>query len=108
MGNVLEILARIHLRKTEDGGRESPISGGYRPPLYFGEKQVDGAVILDGSDKKLTPGEEGEVEIKILDPERVGLEPKIGDPFEIREGRRVVGEGRVLSVLSAGRSTAVG
>ncbi|MBA2693225.1 MAG: hypothetical protein H0U65_12165 [Rubrobacter sp.] len=75
--------------------------------MYFGEKQVDGAVILDAPDEKLMPGEEGEVGIKLLHPERAGLEPKRGDPFEIREGARVVGEGRVISVLSAGKSTAI-
>lgn len=107
MSDVLEITARIHFRGAEDGGRETPVFSGYRPALYFGGKQIDGAVILEGSDEKLMPGEEREVRITLLHPENAGIEPKRSEPFEVREGTRVVGEGRVLSILPAGKSSVI-
>lgn len=73
----------------------TPIFSGYRPALYFGEKQTDGAIILTAGDRAL-PGTECEVVIKLLHPEYLGAALQPMATFEAKEGTRVVGRGKVL------------
>jgi len=93
----MEIVAKVYFLKTEEGGRKSPILSGYRPALYFGDKQTDGAIIVtDGI--QVLPGEERELTIRLLHPEYVNdaLSPK--SSFEVKEGLKVIGRGIVLKI----------
>jgi len=46
MSTLLTISAKIYFLSPEEGGRQTPIFSGYRPALYFGAKQMDGAIEL--------------------------------------------------------------
>ena len=100
MSALLTISATIYFLPPEEGGRKTPIFSGYRPALYFGEKQTDGAIMLL-SGERVVPGTECEVLIHLLHPEHVGDALKPLAPFEAKEGSRVVGRGHVLCTPSA-------
>ena len=87
--------ARIYFLAPEEGGRMTPIFSGYRPALYFGEKQTDGAIILP-SGTPVQPGTACDVVIKLLHPEHLGDALGPMAMFEAREGTRVIGRGKVL------------
>jgi elongation factor Tu len=95
MSSMRAIAVRIYFLGPEEGGRSTPIFSGYRPALYFGEKQTDGAIILP-SGTRVQPGTACDVVIKLLHPEHLGeaLHPMAA--FEAREGTRVIGRGKVL------------
>jgi elongation factor Tu len=95
MSTLLTISARIYFLTPEEGGRKTPIFSGYRPALYFGEKQTDGAIMLT-SGGQAVPGTECEVIINLLHPEHLEDVVKPMAIFEAKEGARVVGRGQVL------------
>lgn len=100
MSTLRTIVAKIYFLSPEEGGRMTPIFSGYRPALYFGEKQTDGAIILTTGDRVL-PGTACEVVIKLLHPEHLGGALKPMATFEAKEGTRVVGRGKVLDAHHA-------
>lgn len=95
MSALLTISAKVYFFSPEEGGRKTPIFSGYRPALYFGEQQTDGAIILT-SGSRVVPGTECEVVIQLLHPEHLGNAVKPMATFEAKEGTRVVGRGQVL------------
>lgn len=100
MNALIAISAKIYFLRPEEGGRKTPIFSGYRPALYFGEKQTDGAIIL-ASGSGVIPGTECEVVIKLLHPEHLGDALKPRATFEAKEGSRVVGRGQVVGIHHA-------
>ena len=42
-----KISAQIYLLRPEEGGRKTPIFTGYRPTVYFGDRQTDGLITFD-------------------------------------------------------------
>jgi elongation factor Tu len=68
MSALPTIFAKIYFLSPEEGGRKTPIFSGYRPALYFGEKQMDGAIMLTSGGRAVL-GTECEVVIKFLHPE---------------------------------------
>ena len=100
MSVLLAISAKIYFLSSEEGGRKTPIFSGYRPALYFGEQQTDGAITLTSSDRAV-PGTECEVVIKLLHPEHLGDALKPMATFEAKEGSRLVGRGQVLCIHHA-------
>ena len=95
MSALLTISATIYFLSPEEGARQTPIFSGYRPALYFGERQTDGAIILT-SCGRAAPGTECEVVVQFLHPEHLGDTLKPMATFEVKEGSRVVGRGQVL------------
>ena len=95
MSTVHTIAAKIYFLSPEEGGRQTPIFSGYRPALYFGERQTDGTIMLTSGGCAI-PGTECEVVIRLLHPEHLGDALKPMATFEAREGSRVVGRGQVL------------
>lgn len=95
MSTLCTISATIYFLSPEEGGRQTAIFSGYRPALYFGEKQTDGAVILTSGDRAI-PGTECKVVITLLHSEHLGDTLKPMASFEVKEGARVVGRGQVL------------
>jgi translation elongation factor EF-Tu-like GTPase len=92
------LTATLRLLPTVEGGRQSAIRKDvYRPQFFLGLSSASCRV--DEIDKEmLSPGEEGEVEMTLVHPERWGRELRPGTEFEIREGSRVVGHG-VIKVV---------
>lgn len=88
-------LAEIYLLSTEDGGRNKPITKGYRPQFYFRTTDITGHVELPAGTETAIPGDNLPVAIKLVRP--IALEK--GLRFAIREGGRTVGAGVVTGVL---------
>jgi translation elongation factor EF-Tu-like GTPase len=102
MRNVDDFRATIFFVPTDAGGRSTPVFSGYRPPLFFPSDPAyehDAVITLEGRDR-VSPGEESVVRIRFLAPDcphQHLLKPDA--PFEVREGARVVGRGKILQVL---------
>lgn len=86
------LVARIYLLTAAEGGRHSPVAGGYRPQFYLRTTDVPGQIDLDAP---AAPGQTVEAVVEL--GRTVALEP--GLSFAIREGGLTVGTGTVLSVL---------
>ena len=86
--------AELFVISKEEGGRHTPILGGYRPQFFFGTTDVTGTVTLGDDLKMLIPGGHAEVSLELMKP--VGMEP--GMRFAVREGSKTVGAGVILSV----------
>ncbi|MFE2226468.1 elongation factor Tu [Streptomyces kronopolitis] len=84
---VLQVLA------TEEGGRRTPLSTGYRPQFHLRTADVTGRLDLGGRNL-VHPGETVTVHVALDRP--VPLETGLG--FVVREGGRTVGVGTVRTV----------
>lgn len=90
--------AKLHLLPTAEGGRRTPIiKNVYRPQFHLGSSSAS-CRVDDMEKEPLSPGEEGEVEMTLVHPERFGADLCFGSRFEIREGTRVVGWGVIEDV----------
>lgn len=87
--------AEIYLLSAEDGGRNKPITEGYRPQFCFRTTDVTGYLKLPTNTEAALPGDNLPVTIKLVRP--IALEE--GLRFAIREGGRTVGAGVVTGVL---------
>jgi elongation factor Tu len=86
--------AELFMIPTREGGRHTPILGGYQPQFFFGTTDVTGTVADIGSLQMLSPGDHAEVGLELRKP--VGMEP--GMRFAVREGGQTVAAGVILSV----------
>ncbi|MDI5968000.1 elongation factor Tu [Streptomyces sp. SL13] len=95
-GSVLpssRFTARVFVLPTEQGGRRTPVSTGYRPQFYIRTADVVGDVDLGGT-AVARPGDTVEMTVEL--GRAVPLEPGLG--FAVREGGRTVAAGTVTSV----------
>jgi translation elongation factor EF-Tu-like GTPase len=92
----IHAIARISMRRTEDGGRVNPVFPGYRGQFYYDDHDWDAQWIF-ASDGVL-PGGSDEVILQFASPHaHVGrLFP--GKEFLMKEGFQVVGEGVITWV----------
>ena len=86
--------AEAYILTKEEGGRHTPFFNGYRPQFYFRTTDVTGSVDLGDPDKMVMPGDNLEMNVKLLQP--IAMEE--GLKFAIREGGRTVGAGRVTKI----------
>lgn len=93
----MKIIANIQIKPSSAGGRENPIYSGYRPTFrLFGNRASD-CVITVLKDHSIKPAEQGEVEIKILHPQKLeGISNK--DSFTITEGLKEVASGDIIEI----------
>ncbi|UMZ75378.1 elongation factor Tu [Natranaerofaba carboxydovora] len=87
--------AEVYVLKKEEGGRHTPFFTGYRPQFYFRTTDVTGVVDLPEGVEMVMPGDNVEMEIKLITP--IAIEE--GLRFAIREGGRTVGAGVVASII---------
>ncbi|SHN25423.1 elongation factor Tu [Streptomyces yunnanensis] len=85
--------AEMYVLSSEEGGRRTPLSTGYRPQFYIRTADVVGAIDL-GERAVARPGETVTVTVEL--GRAVPLEPSLG--FAIREGGRTVGAGTIHTV----------
>ncbi|MHC5212935.1 MAG: elongation factor Tu [Planctomycetota bacterium] len=85
----------VYVLSKEEGGRHTPFFNGYRPQFYFRTTDVTGNVTLPEGTEMVMPGDNVEVEVKLITPIAMDEELK----FAIREGGRTVGSGRVVSII---------
>ncbi|MEG1858966.1 MAG: elongation factor Tu [Christensenellaceae bacterium] len=85
----------VYVLKKEEGGRHTPFFNGYRPQFYFRTTDVTGVIELPTGVEMVMPGDNVEMEIKLITP--IAIEE--GLRFAIREGGRTVGAGVVSGVI---------
>ncbi|MCC6410023.1 MAG: elongation factor Tu [Saprospiraceae bacterium] len=85
----------VYVLSKEEGGRHTPFFNGYRPQFYFRTTDVTGDVKLPVNVEMVMPGDNIELEVKLLNT--IALEK--GLRFAIREGGRTVGAGQVTEII---------
>ena len=95
--------AKLHLLRTEQGGRSTAFRAGgarYRPQFYISSPDVSTSCFIDRIEGKeeMSPGESGEIEARLLNPQLFAGKLEPGTRFEIREVDRPVGWGVITSV----------
>ncbi len=88
--------AEVYVLTKDEGGRHTPFFNNYRPQFYFRTSDVTGNVTLPAGVEMVMPGDNVNVEVKLIAP--VAMEK--GLRFAIREGGRTIGAGRVTEVVS--------
>ena len=87
--------AQVYVLSREEGGRHTAFYPGYRPQFYLRTTDVTGAITLPEGTEMVMPGDNVEMEIRLITP--VALEE--GLRFAIREGGRTVGAGAVTKIV---------
>ena len=98
----LHVRAQITLLRTDEGGRETPVMGSYRPNHnFFGAENRNMAVgfIEVPQGQVLHPGESIKVELTFFPWPQLAAELRPGRQWLIQEGATVVGTGTILEVL---------
>jgi translation elongation factor EF-Tu-like GTPase len=89
--------AELKFLATEDGGRKTPVSSGYRPQFYYAGKDWDAAHSYDID--WVYPGDTVLVTLAFFRTQNHVGQLYSGMPFAIREGPRTVANGHILKVL---------
>jgi len=95
--DLTKIAAKLYLLRPEEGGRKTPICTGYRPAVYFGDRQTDGLIVFDPEEKPVLGGEYT-VTITLAHPEYLGDALQKDATFDCQEGSKIIGRGKVLNV----------
>lgn len=111
MGNSLtdrlnlppDIEAEITFLLPEDGGRSHPAFNGYRPQFFYAGHDWD-AVQEYPDVSQVNPGDTVRAHLWFLSPDEHAGKLRPGAAFLIREGRRVVGFGSVITVINLEQS----
>ncbi|MCR1026082.1 hypothetical protein NQT66_14765 [Cellulophaga baltica] len=101
---VIHVKAKLILIPTEDGGRKTGITSGYRPNHVF-EYQTNGQFkyaymgdIQTDKDDWIMPGETKEVIVRFLSRQPIDEYMDIGRKWWIHEGHRVIGDAKILKI----------
>ncbi len=90
-----EFEANVYILSKDEGGRHTPFYDNYRPQFYFRTTDVTGVVHLPEGSEMVMPGDNTEMTVDLIQP--IAMEE--GLKFNIREGGRTVGAGRVTKIL---------
>ena len=85
------------------GGRQSPVSSGYRPQFHYDGNDWD-AVQTYPEVEQVNPGDAVRAFLTFANPEMHVGKIGVGTMFLLREGHRTVGYGRVRQVLELEQS----
>lgn len=98
-----DIEAEIRFLTTEEGGRNTPVRSGYRPQFYYDRHDWDAHQEYPDVEW-VHPGETARTLLRFLSPDAHLGRVQVGMEFEVREGARVVGRGRVTEILNLAES----
>ena len=90
-----EFEASVYILSKDEGGRHTPFYDNYRPQFYFRTTDVTGVVHLPEGTEMVMPGDNTEMKVDLIQP--IAMEE--GLKFNIREGGRTVGAGRVTKII---------
>ncbi|WP_151526003.1 elongation factor Tu [Serinicoccus kebangsaanensis] len=90
-----EFEAQAYILSKDEGGRHTPFYDNYRPQFYFRTTDVTGVVHLPEGTEMVMPGDNTDMTVELIQP--IAMEE--GLMFNIREGGRTVGAGRVTKIL---------
>lgn len=106
MYDTLKVKAKVTLYSTENGGRKTPISTGYRPNHVFDYKKNKNDFIstlvgeIEFDCGYIYPGQTEIVTIDFLPIGSIDLFLQKGRIWGLHEGIRKVGEAEVLEIMS--------
>ncbi|WP_277454449.1 elongation factor Tu [Janibacter sp. DB-40] len=86
---------QVYILSKEEGGRHTPFYDSYRPQFYFRTTDVTGVVTLPEGTEMVMPGDNTDMTVELIQP--IAMEE--GLQFNIREGGRTVGAGRVTKII---------
>jgi hypothetical protein len=93
-----DIILRVRLRTSQEGGRHSAVSGKhYGCPLFVGSEAFDCRFLLDG--RVLLLGEEYDLPVKFLNRSLVWPKLFVGQTVRLWEGK-VIGDGTVVELFA--------
>ena len=94
---MLRVEARLTLLATEEGGRRTYCTTGYRPTIRFGTTYTESSFEF-AENIKAMPGDECHVYIQFINPSFVRQWLVEGQEFDVTEGSRKIGHGRIISI----------
>jgi translation elongation factor EF-Tu-like GTPase len=95
-----DIEAEIYALPASDGGRKTALLSGYRPSHNFGKNgELNDGMHEYPDGGRIEVDESGRALIWLLSPERNAALLEVGDTFTVQEGSRVVGRGKITSLL---------
>src|SRR6218665_1204222 len=94
-------IALLQYKSTEEGGRKTAASSGYRPHIKFSfdEYMTSGMQLFIGTEFVL-PGESVSAAISILSFEYFEGKLYEGLEFDFREGARIIGTGKITEIVN--------
>lgn len=94
-----DILATVRLLSTREGGRHSPTPTNFLGCLFeIAGEYFDCRLLLE-SVGSLLPGDQVQIPIKFLSPQLFKDQLQIGQEFNLCEGQRKIGEGKIEEIL---------
>jgi translation elongation factor EF-Tu-like GTPase len=93
-----DIEVELTFLPTEHGGRKGPVYTGYRTQFYYNNTDWDAIHEYVGTEV-VHQGQTVTARLTFLSPHQHWQKVFEGMPFLVREGNRVVGFGRVTSIL---------
>ncbi len=87
--------AQVYVLTKDEGGRHTPFFNNYRPQFYFRTTDVTGVCNLPEGVEMCMPGDNVDMTIEVIHP--IAREHDL--TFDIREGGRTVGSGRVATII---------
>lgn len=95
----MKIKVQLFLKSTSEGGRTNPIYSGFRPSVKWGiNHQSDGILTVLEKDQ-IFPGENGLVEIKILNPIQFIIF-KNNESISVYEGHNEIATGEIIEIIT--------
>ena len=93
-----ELEAEIYYLTTEEGGRKTAIHSGYRGQFFYDGRDWDAP--QEFIDKEICNlGETVKVYLQTTRPDIHNGKFFIGKEFEIREGAKTVGKGKIIKIM---------
>ena len=92
---VKKFKAEVHVLSKKEGGRGTPFFNGYRPQFYFGTTGIIGMIELEEGIQMVMPGDYCVMTVSLIEPAAIAPQQE----FTIREGKKTVGSGVVLSII---------
>ena len=101
LNSEVDFVAEVNYLSKDEGGRQSYVMSGYRGQVKFNGKdgQTSGEQVFRNNDT-VYPGESAIAEIRILGVEYFANQLFEGLEFEILEGSRIVGKGKIIDLLN--------
>lgn len=100
-----DVEAEITLVPTEQGGRRYPVSTGFRPQFHYDGQDWDAHHEYPDV-QWVYPGQTARVFLQFLSPASHLNRLSVGMTFQLREGPRTIGHGRITKILNLSESAA--
>lgn len=96
-----DFIAELKYLTTVEGGRQTPVFSGYRPQVKFefAEMQTSGQQTFLNKET-VYPGDTVTAEVRILSVEHFANSLMEGMTFEFMEGSRIIGTGKIISIVN--------